>query len=310
MPSTPDAHARRLSRRGFLGAGSLALGSAAGAHAPKTIVFIADRPSHEFGGHECNAGCLLLAKCLEQNVPGVRTVVHRNGWPADQALGKPAAVVMITNGGPNHPAARHLDELEGAMRAGAGLAAVHWALGGGERCLDWLGGYYEPNWSVNPFWTARFTELTEHPVTRGVKPFAIYDEWYFNMRFRPGMAGVTPLLTAVPPESTRQGPFGPHTGNPTVRARKGMPEHVAWAYERPGGGRGFGFTGAHYHWAWGVDDFRKIVLNGIAWSAGITIPANGIRSATPSWEALLENLDKPMPSGFTREQAEAAIRPR
>ena len=34
-----------------------------------------------------------------------------------------------------------------------------------------------------------------------------------------------------------------HSGNPHVRARMGMPEHVAWAYERPGGGRSFGFTG-------------------------------------------------------------------
>ena len=180
----------------------------------------------------------------------------------------------------------------------------------GEKFLDWLGGYYETYWSVNPSWTARFTAIPRHPVTRGVKPFAIFDEWYYHMRFREGMAGVTPLLSAAPPDSTREGPFGPHSGNQTVRARKGMTEHLAWAYERPSGGRGFGLTGGHFHWSWGHDDFRRVVLNGIAWTAGIEVPAEGIPSTTPTYGELLENQDKPAPDGFTREQAEAAIRPR
>ncbi len=38
----------------------------------KKIVFIAGNPSHGYAEHEHNAGCLLLAKCLNQeNVPGV-----------------------------------------------------------------------------------------------------------------------------------------------------------------------------------------------------------------------------------------------
>ncbi len=53
------------------------------------------------------------------------------------------------------------------------------------------------------------------------------------------------ILTAIPPDNPRKGPDGPHSGNPTVRSRLGMPEHVAWAYERPDGGRGFGCTGSH-----------------------------------------------------------------
>ena len=39
---------------------------------------------------------------------------------------------------------------------------------------------------------------TDHPITRGVKPFAADDEWYYHMRFREGMSGVTPILTAMP----------------------------------------------------------------------------------------------------------------
>jgi hypothetical protein len=67
--------------------------------------------------------------------------------------------------------------------------------------IRWLGGAYELNWSVNPMWTSDFQQIPAHAVTRGVKPFQVKDECYFNMRFVEGMKGVTPLLSAVaPPE--------------------------------------------------------------------------------------------------------------
>ena len=37
---------------------------------------------------------------------------------------------------------------------------------------------------------------------------SIYDEWYFHMRFRDGMKGVLPILSAVPPASTMSRPDG------------------------------------------------------------------------------------------------------
>ena len=112
------------------------------------------------------------------------------------------------------------------------------------------------------------------------------------MRFPEGMRGVTPILTAVPPDSTRgrEGVNNPHGGNPAVFARKGMPEHVMWATERPDGGRGFGMTGGHFHKNWGNDNFRKVVLNAILWSAKAEVPATGVASmVTP--EDLRKNLD-------------------
>jgi hypothetical protein len=41
-------------------------------------------------------------------------------------------------------------------------------------------------------------------------------------------------------------------------------QHITWAYERPNGGRGFGFTGGHYHQNWKEDNFGKLVLNALA----------------------------------------------
>ncbi len=128
--------------------------------------------------------------------------------------------------------------LDNLARTGVGIAFLHYALDSGDECskylLDWIGGYYKQRWSVNPSWLAQFKTLPEHPITRGVRPFRIEDEWYYHMQFRDEMKGVTPILTAIPPDSTRRGQDGPHSGNPTVRARMGMPEHVAWAGTRTG----------------------------------------------------------------------------
>jgi len=125
-----------------------------------------------------------------------------------------------------------------------------------------------------------------------VQPFQISDEWYYHLRFVDGMKGVTPILTAVPNEATLTRPDGPHEGNPAVRAAvsRGEPQILAWALERADGGRGFGFTGGHYHRNWGNDNFRKLVLNGIVWLAKAEVPANGVIS-TVTDEDLKANLD-------------------
>src|SRR5690606_24381684 len=148
-----------------------------------------------------------------------------------------------------HPVNRHLDQVEEAMKRGAGLVCIHYAVevpkgDSGNRFLDWIGGYFETHWSVNPHWDLKDGKLAEdHPITRGVeKPFNVRDEWYYNMRFPEGMKGVTPILIGVPSDDTRERPDGPHSNNPYVRGRKGEPEIVAWARERENGGRGFGFT--------------------------------------------------------------------
>jgi type 1 glutamine amidotransferase len=269
----------------------------------KKVVLVAGKPSHGWGSHEHNAGCLLLAKALRENMPSVLPVVYRSGWPEDPtAFDNADSIVVYCDGGGGHPINRHLEAVDRLMERGVGLACIHYGVEvpkgkEGDRFLDWIGGYFETHKSVNPHWTLEQTVIGEHPIGRGVKPFAIEDEWYFNMRFRDGMKGVTPVLTAVPPESTISRPDGPHSGNPEVRelVKKKTPVHLAWAAERPGGGRGFGFTGGHTHWNWGHDDFRKLVLNAIVWISGAEVPAGGVPSRTPSREDLEANQDEPAP---------------
>ena len=178
----------------------------------------------------------------------------------------------------------------------------------GDRFVDWLGGYFETHWSVNPWWTAEFEALPDHPITRGVRPFSIRDEWYYHMRFRPRMEGVTPILSAVPPASTLERPDGPHSNNPHVRAAAGTPQHVGWAYARPDGGRAFGFTGGHVHWNWGHPDFRKLVLNAIWWTAGGEVPEGGVTDIPPTLDAMINGQDEPVPENFDREQLAETLR--
>jgi type 1 glutamine amidotransferase len=75
----------------------------------------------------------------------------------------------------------------------------------------------------------------------------------------------------------------------------GQKQHVAWAYERANGGRGFGFTGGHFHQNWQQDDFRKIVLNALIWTAKGEVPVKGVPSRTPSDAEMAQNQDDPKP---------------
>ncbi|MGE3821648.1 MAG: ThuA domain-containing protein, partial [Isosphaeraceae bacterium] len=163
------------------------------------IVLVAGKPSHGPGDHEFNAGIKLLAKCLSQ-VEGVEPVIVTGGWPEDVKVFDGArALVFFMDGGGNHPMIQgdRLQILQALMDQGVGLVCMHYAVEvpkgkPGDRFLDWIGGYYETGFSTNPHWTAQVARLPEHPITRGVRPFAVKDEWYYNIRFRPEMKGITP----------------------------------------------------------------------------------------------------------------------
>jgi len=269
------------------------------AAAEKKIVFVAGPPSHGPGQHEHRAGCLLLKSCLDRT-PGITSVVFSNGWPQDPgAFDGADSIVLYLDGGEGHPAIQgeRLLKLGALMKKRVGLACIHYATEptiekGEKEFLDWMGGAFEINWSVNPMWDAEFKELPKHAITSGVKPFTIHDEWYFHIRFREGMKGVAPLLSAVAPASTMSRRDGPHEGNPAVRqaVKSGEPQTVAWACERAGGGRGFGFTGGHFHKNWGNEEVRKLVLNAILWTAKAEVPAEGVQCQATA-EELEANLD-------------------
>ena len=122
------------------------------------IVFIGDAGAHgPPGNHEFVAGFMLLARQLHEAFPQVHCVVYpSNHWPGD--LSHADAVIVGLNHG--HQAA--LDpEIFAAVRRGAGFMAVHYGVEvnkGTEanNYLQWIGGYFETFWSVNPWWTPRY----------------------------------------------------------------------------------------------------------------------------------------------------------
>jgi putative membrane-bound dehydrogenase-like protein len=277
------------------------------AQSGKKVLFLAGKPSHGYGAHEHHAGCLILAKSIEQGMPGYKCEIYRNEWPKDEKIFEGVdTIVMYCDGGGGHLVMPKLAECDALAKKGIGLVCIHYGVEvpkgeAGVKFMEWIGGYFEPHWSVNPHWEAKFEKFPDHPIARGVEPFSCDDEWYYHMRFREEMKDVTPILTAVPPAHTLSRPDGPHSGNPEVRKKAGQPQHVAWACERPDGGRGFGFTGGHNHWNWGDPNFRKIVLNAIVWTAKGEVPEKGVGDAPVTLEALEADQDFKQPANFNRD---------
>lgn len=287
----------------LLGPAFLSQPAGADAAEKKVIVFVHGKASHGYGGHAYGPAFRMLARMLNEGVPTVEAVVVRDDRDL-AVLDSADAIVLGSDGG---RLVKTLgDRLEPLMEKGVGLAAIHYTVDPADpkavaRLIEWIGGAYERHWSVNPHWEADFKGFPDHPVARGLAPFKMQDEWYYHMRFVKDEKGVVPILAAIPPERTRQGKDGPHSGNPAVRARAGMAETVGWVYQRPDGGRGFGFTGMHTHWAWAQDSYRRAVLNAIVWIAGAEVPAQGVPSKTPTLEQLEADLGMPRPGNFNAD---------
>ena len=263
------------------------------------VVFISGKPSHGRMAHEHRAGNAILADRLNKSgLPVEAVLVPHYGYPKDESVFEGAATIVIfCTGHGGHVLNPKLKEFDAMMKKGAGVVMIHWATEAvkgppGDKFLEWMGGFCDLNWSVNPHWTPNF-KPREHPIWNGVKPFSVNDEWYYHMRFVKNLENVTPILTDVPPASTLRRRDGARSGNPAVRkaVANGETQHVAWAYEREDGGRGFGFTGGHVHKNWQDDDYRRIMLNAILWTAKVKIPEGGVPSETPSDEEITSNLD-------------------
>jgi len=239
------------------------------------------------GRHEHFADASLLAD-LVRRVPGLAPKVIREGWPSDEALAHARSLVLLCDAGPDHLLNKpeRLDAVQRFVDAQKGLVVIHSALQGpdqaNERLGAWLGGRFDSTSRAGrPGWIAGFHHFPDHPVARGMTPFSLEEQWYFGLRFVPGLTGVVPLLEDVPP---------PHllNGLPPVSAI------LAWTYARPQGGRSFVITGPHDHDSLGVEGLRRLIANAIIWVSGLEVPAAG-SSVAIGPDALRRNLTNPAP---------------
>src|SRR5437588_4463541 len=217
------------------------------ADTPRKIVLIAGEKDkgHPPGTHEYELSVRLLEHCLKTspNVKGIRVESHYNGWPRDErTLDDADTIVLISSGGDrrgqDHPllVGDRLLVLEKQMKRGCGLVTIHWTTffpneKAGDKVLEWVGGYFDYQSGPAPRrWFSDIKTATatvkpgspEHPVCRGLSPFELREEFYYNIRFKENDPRLKPILIAPIPGVTKE-------------------QTVAWAVERKDGGRGFGF---------------------------------------------------------------------
>jgi hypothetical protein len=261
----------------------------------RTILFLAGPKDHGAPGrHEYEQDLRVLAQSLEAapHLPRVKTQVVVGRAPRDlEAYRKVAAIVINSSSdrldGETHPlfppepttdrrgydpeTTEFLKALDGLIRErGIGVVIFHyanwaenWAARGYH--MAWVGGLWVQMVSRNPVdqWAMR-PAAPGHPVLSGVRPWTYRDEVFCRFHLPPDPRRTDLLI-----------------GRPTEDRQKIGEQVVAWAYQREDGGRGFVYGGVDWHENMLIEDYRRFLLNGIAWAAGLTVPEEGIISPTP-----------------------------
>ena len=255
------------------------------------VVIVVGPSNHPPGTHEVAAGGRLMKHCLENagNLSEVKVDLFEQ-WPADNSVLDAASTIVFTGDTfpPNRlpDSTRTLKKLGQMMDRGCGIVCVHYATGlraedvaadGEHPLLHWMGGYFATrcahHQSIAKIYTA--AEITpaapKHAVWRGCRAFTLHDEPYINNYFgkegNKAAPNVTRLATSLlPPDNPK-------------------PETVSWCVERADSGRGFGIVMPHFYRSWKIEDLRRFILNGIAWTAQLEVPDAGVHSTLPDLAA-------------------------
>lgn len=263
----------------------------------KKIVFLAGPKDHGRPGngrHEYEKDLRALAQYLETspNLAGqVETKVYVGKAPRDLSELQDASVIVIESSSdrdakelhplfPQDPTTNHLEydaettaylkQFDALVKKGVGIVVFHystWVENATARkyYLQWIGALWVNMGSTNPVADWTLTPANpEHPILNGVKPWMYRDE-IFCKYFLPRDPRRTDLVIATP-AGTKLGP-----------------QVAGWAYAREDGGRGFVYGGVDFHDNLAkVEDYRRFLLNGIVWAAGLEVPAGGVQSIAPA----------------------------
>lgn len=251
----------------------------------KKVILIGGKKSHGKGEHDFPNGIPLIAAWLKASPAFASTDVlaYTTGWPADPAaLDGASTIVLYFDGVGEKPVPLlvpgRIKQLQRQMDAGAGLITIHQActVPPGNTTIplvDWLGAKRNGMYDRTTETVTLSPESQDHPISFGVGEFTVKDEYYPTLIF--AERNVTPILRGT--VTPKYGDRARQASNP---AQKG--EHVlAWAYERPNGGRSFGYTGGHYLKSLDDPAVRKMFINAIAWTSHINVPATGIYTPGP-----------------------------
>lgn len=234
---------------------------------PKRLLILAQGPDgHPPGTHEFLPGARVVERLLKP-FSGVQATIVRADEPwADgpALLDKADGVVLLVTQGAEfmqmNPA-RHDAFKRLAARKG-GIVALHWGVGAKDAKfiqgqLDLLGGTRGgPQRKYKVLETDVTVVNKQHPVVAGIANFRVHDEFYYRLDLKTGAPGFTPLLTARVEDND---------------------EVACWAWQRPDGGRSFGYVGIHFHVHWGREDYQRLVTQGVLWTLGQPIPKDGLK---------------------------------
>jgi Trehalose utilisation len=232
------------------------------------IVFVAGSNTFKPGEHEYVAGCAVLMDLVKQT-PGVAPVLALD-WPKKpETFAGAKSIVFLLDGGDKHAFLKEnrFAEIQKLADAGVGLVLLHqvgdYPKDFGDRARAIGGAAWEKGYSARAHWVHEFKEFPDHAIFNGVKSFKVDDGWLTKMRFTKEMTGITPLL---------------RTWNPKTPPKKEDREDiVAWAFERPNGGRSVTFTGSHLHASFAEEGYRKFLTNSVLWTAKVDVPKDGAK---------------------------------
>lgn len=288
----------------------------------KTIYFLAGPKDHAgeegSGRHETRRDLLVLQNCIDSisNLKGVKIVTKfsykRDALNVDDLKGVDAIIIECSAEGsskerahpifpPSNPGDKtydkatldYLAKVDSLHKAGMGIMILHWGITttnqkATQYYLSWFGSASMSGYTRNPlgFWEVKPIEAAKnHPILRGVGPFNYKDEIFSRMLVNPGDPYRTDLLTGTIQKSNQGA---------------AEPLGIATAYDK-NGARGMLWGGMDYHSALLNENYRRFVLNAILWTAGVDVPAGGVKSTAKQLQlsaSKTDNFDALKPEGF------------
>lgn len=244
---------------------SLLCASALHADAPKKLLLVGQGPDgHPPKTHEYVAGLKVLEKCLK-GVQGVEVTSVRadEPWKDGPALiDKADGVVLFLAEGARwiQQDPKRLAALNQLAARGGGVVVLHWAMG--TKDVKYVEAFQKLAGGCHGGSDRKYKELeteaqivdARQPIATGLKDFRVKDEFYYRLKF-------------VRDDKLK----------PLVRVKiDGELETVAWTWERPDGGRSFGFSGLHFHENWRLPEYRRLVAQGVLWTLKLPVPKDGL----------------------------------
>jgi type 1 glutamine amidotransferase len=257
----------------------------AGENDKTEVVILTGEKSHPATLHEYIKNARLIKVMLDNadNLQGINTTICENGWPEDVSILDRADLILTISDGRDGPGeemvpfmqADRMGIIQKQMDRGCGMMTFHFSTFApdkyGDQVLEWVGGYFD--WQNNKGEREWYSDITfldvpvvlsspDHPVSNGVKPFQVVEEYYYDLRFRPDDPRLSPIISV-----------------PALEAEHSDGQIVAWAIERTDGGRGFGTSLGHFYGNWKNEGYRKMLLNAIVWTTGEKVPESGIEAS-------------------------------